>query len=191
MFGWTLKDARNVACWTVPLAIPVCVTRKWKKMINKLRRWWSQRLSRSILLPSLPIRWSDEVVEAWQTTACHARQRWRAYTQYLTEMEGFELLFSAVPSWDPLLKELALQVSESDSQISISLHAHTTKTLSRYVHLLYPSSFIQFCTNFVGAFTFQSARSGLITRHILASYVSATALYRFTSLKTFVLLQAV
>ena len=36
-------------------AIPVCVTRKWKKMVNKLRRRWSLRRSRSILWPSSSI----------------------------------------------------------------------------------------------------------------------------------------
>ena len=33
VFGHTRKDAHNVACWTVPLAIKVSVTRKWKKMV--------------------------------------------------------------------------------------------------------------------------------------------------------------
>ena len=28
-----LKDTHNVASWTVPLAIPVSVARKWKKMM--------------------------------------------------------------------------------------------------------------------------------------------------------------
>ena len=40
------------------------------------------------------------------------------------------------------IKEFALQVRESDSGILISLYLYMTKSLSRYVHLLEPSSFL-------------------------------------------------
>ena len=40
------------------------------------------------------------------------------------------------------IKELALQVRESDSRILIRLYSYTTESLSRYVHLLEPSSFL-------------------------------------------------
>ena len=87
----------------------------------------------------------------------HARQRGRACTQYL---EGrFEIVIFSCSFLRSPFKELALQVSESDSCISICLHAHTTKSLSRYVYLLWPFTFIPICTNFIGVFIFHSARS--------------------------------
>ena len=47
------------------------------------------------------------------------------------------LAFGLFPS-----KEVALQVRESDSRILIRLYSHTTESLSRYVHLFEPSSFL-------------------------------------------------
>ena len=106
------------------------------------------------------------------------------------------------------IKEVALQVRESDSRILIRLYSYKTESLSRYVHLLEPSSFLPilrcfhisrqckvqvcaftlaffFSTN-VQVFNLEWAMSG--TCHILASRMSATALHRFTSRKNFVLL---
>ena len=54
------------------------------------------------------------------------------------------LAFGLFPS-----KEVALQVRESDSRILIRFYSYTTKSLSRHVHLLEPSSFLPILRCFV------------------------------------------
>ena len=75
-------------CWTVPLAIPVSVTREWKKMVNKLRRRWSPQLSRSILWSSPPI-WRRG--RGLKNHRAPRKARGKAYTEYITEKEGLQL----------------------------------------------------------------------------------------------------
>ena len=92
--------------------------RRWS-LVNKLRQWWSPRLSRSILWPSPAIwirgrglknnRAPRKAKREGKHTISHGNGRFTIVI--------FSYFFFRLP-----FKELALQVSESDSWISILLY---------------------------------------------------------------------
>ena len=84
-------------CYKSDSSQTVHMTRKWKKMVNKLRRQRSPWHARSIFWPSQPIRRRGIGLKC-------APQRGRVSTQCLAEMEGFPFQFSAVPFLDPPYK---------------------------------------------------------------------------------------
>ena len=129
----------HVARWTVPLVIAVSVTRKWKKMANKLRQGWSPLLSQSIMPQcdhhsqydeeELQKRLEEQSRATQGKEGEHAHNIPRKWKVYNCNFQLF--LFLRLP-----IQELALQVSKSDYRILICLYLHTTESLSRYVQLL-------------------------------------------------------
>ena len=146
-----LKDTRCCSTFDSRL-ISSSVTQKWKKMVNK----WDGNGPGDFHKASCDLRrQSDKVERAWRTIARHARQRGTiSHGNERFKIVIFSCSFLRLP-----FKELSLQVSESESQISIWLYSHTTELLSRYVH--YFSLLLLY--QFLGVFTSQdSARSAQV-----------------------------
>ena len=186
-------DTHNVACWTVPLAIQVSVTRKWKKMVNKLRRWWSQRHSWSFLWPSPPI-WRRGRGLRYNNAPHKAK---RESIHIISPWNGrFTIVIFLFLFWDyPLMNWPCRSASRTLKSWSVFIRTQQnpcTQCTGINVRLL-------LLYQFKCVLTFHdSARSAQLrwamsgTRHILTSCISATALlvYRFTLRKIFFLLHS-